>query len=99
MQSPCTGFQANLDDSIAVRGFNQIYASPIIERGEGRLDSAILQSPTVPQSALAARLKDPTSPAIEVKDARVGGSAERPENSAVDDKNKVVASQLCIVRS
>ena len=92
MQSPCTGFQTGVEDKIAVRGFNQVYASPITERGEGRQDPTTLQSPTVPQSALAARLKDPISPATELKDPRGNGSTDRAEPSATDDKNKVVAN-------
>ena len=85
MQSGSSGFQANLDDRVAVRGFQQTLASPITDK-EAKQDFVGLQSPSVPQSALAARLKDPLSPAAELKDARNSGNVEAP---APADKNKV----------
>lgn len=88
MQSPSAGFQSNVEDRVAVRGFQQSFASPIADR-EAKQDQANLQSPTVPQSALAARLKDPTSPANDLKESRSGGSLAGAEPSATTDKNKV----------
>lgn len=85
MQTGSSGFQASVDDRVAVRGFQQTLASPITDK-EAKQDFVGLQSPSVPQSALAARLKDPLSPAAELKDARNSGSVEAP---APADKNKV----------
>lgn len=88
MQSASNGFQANVEDRVAVRGFQQSSASPITDRDKQQ-DTAILHSPTVPQSALAARLKDSTSPVFELKDARNSGSLGGAEQCAQNDKNKV----------
>lgn len=85
MQTGFSSFQASVDDRVAVRGFQQTLASPIKDK-EAKQDFVGLQSPSVPQSALAARLKDPLSPAAELKDARNSGSVEAP---APADKNKV----------
>ena len=71
-----------------MRGFQQSSSSPIGAK-EVKQDPATLQSPTVPQSALAARLKDPTSPSVELEKAISSGSLPGNEASTSTDKNKV----------